>query len=49
LVAGAVALAPAAGLLVAATRKVRARAAAAGQPDGATVPDAATPDLGQQA
>ncbi len=49
LVAGAVALAPAAGLLVAATRKVRARADAAGQPDGATVPDAATPDLGQQA
>ena len=49
LVAGAVALAPAAGLLVAATRKVRARADAGGQPDGATVPDAATPDLGQQA
>jgi hypothetical protein len=33
LVAGAAALAPAAGLLVAATRRVRARGDAAGQPD----------------
>jgi MFS transporter, DHA3 family, tetracycline resistance protein len=49
LVAGAAALVPAAGLLAAATRKVRARPDATGQPGGAMPPDAITPDLGQQA
>jgi len=48
LVAGAAALAPAAGLLVAATRRVRVRGDAPGQPDGAAAPDLAAPDLGQQ-
>lgn len=49
LVAGAAALAPAAALLVAATRRVRVRGDALGQPDGAVAADAAAPDLGQQA
>jgi MFS transporter, DHA3 family, tetracycline resistance protein len=49
LLAGAAALVPAAGLLVAATRRVRMRGEAVGQSDGAPAPDAATPDLGQPA
>jgi len=48
LLAGAAALAPAAGLLVAATRRVRIRPDAAGRPGTDQAPDV-TRDLGQQA
>jgi MFS transporter, DHA3 family, tetracycline resistance protein len=48
LLAGAAALAPAAGLLVAATRRVRIRGDA-GRPGAGPAPDVVTPDLGQQA
>jgi MFS transporter, DHA3 family, tetracycline resistance protein len=48
LLAGAAALAPAAGLLVAATRRVRVRTEAAGRPGMGPAADV-TPDLGEQA
>jgi MFS transporter, DHA3 family, tetracycline resistance protein len=47
LLAGAAALVPAAGLLVAATRRVRIRTGAAGRPGPDPAPDVITPDLGQ--
>ncbi len=49
LLAGAAALVPAAGLLVAATRRARIRGDAAGRPGAGPPPDVPTPDLGQQA
>jgi MFS transporter, DHA3 family, tetracycline resistance protein len=49
LLAGAAALAPAAGLLVAATRRVRVRTDTAGRPGTGPAPDVTTPDLGHPA